>query len=159
MAEDEELRRLERVPVRKRSREETKRLIALYWRKSDINKVKAILTPFDNKLAETVRIEHYAECKTSNYTACDITAAYDNNLYLWAAYLLIGASECPKTEKALAKFYDIAGKELAEELIEADRVEMLAVPHRECASCGSVTWGENEEYCGNCFEELREDDT
>lgn len=88
--------------------------------------------------------EHCDQCSADN--SCDINVAFEDGYYLWAAHLLIGATECPKTEAAYVAL-DVTNEEL-----EAERVELLRLNrHVHCAKCNALCWNvERDDTCGSC---------
>lgn len=104
-------------------------------------------SPLRFALEAAVLKEHVDGC---NSNACDIVAAYNHGYTLWAAHLLIGATECPKTEKAFTRI----GPSDAVLELECSRF-VKNVQHVKCskceATCWDATWGD---CCGECGKEL-----
>ena len=99
-----------------------------------------------NKLKEALYEEHCCLCLDNT---CDILAAYDAGLFLWAARLLIGATECPLTEEAFV------ADSVDDSELNAERDMLLELPHFPCQSCKSIIWRDDEPgvICGNCCKE------
>jgi hypothetical protein len=101
-------------------------------------------------LEYAVREEH----PCSDTQGCDIAFALNNDFILWAAHLLMDATECPLTEEAWNDLLQ-TDTEFCQSLREANEeaTEMADMPHRTCVACDSVNWGSEEEMsdrCENC---------
>lgn len=94
-------------------------------------------------LRDALRSEHLYAC-TNN--TCNISAAYNVGLYLWAARLLTGATEAPETEAALARL------EVTDEEMLAEASQMG--PGVPCAFCDAPLYVDDNDVdgvaCGNC---------
>ena len=99
------------------------------------------------ELEAALEDEHCGECGSAS---CDINAAWDHGYPLWAANLLIGATECPRTEAALGAI-NPTHEELSAECDEF----VENVPHVTCDACNAVVWesaeGDRPEQCDNCL--------
>lgn len=98
-------------------------------------------------LEEALKEEHH-----DNNSSCDICVAIREELYLWAAHVLIGAADCPITEAAYAWLHETE-KDFDKKL-EEERLALLEVDHQKCEKCNSITWGDryySPEACGNCL--------
>jgi hypothetical protein len=104
-----------------------------------------------NKLEQALDEEHIYGCENNT---CDIDAAYKYDLLSWAAHILTGATECPKTTEAYIKFTETfmePGEFDAH--LEQERKTLLAIDHTRCEHCGSIVWEPDRYYgdsCGNC---------
>jgi hypothetical protein len=87
--------------------------------------------------------------------SCDICAAYKNENYLWAAHLLIGATECSRTEKAFLEL------DPSQDELDAECKALLnEVDYIECPGCQSLCWSaEVGDQCDNCHAYLVEPKT
>lgn len=92
-------------------------------------------------LRDALRSEHLYAC-TNN--TCDISAAYNAGLYLWAARLLTGATEAPETEAALARLEEV---EVATEKERGQMTWGVA-----CSACDAPIYVDDVDgvACGNC---------
>lgn len=86
---------------------------------------------------------------------CDIHAAYDHGFYLWAAHILSGATECPKTDLAVARLQLRLPKGEYEAKLKHEGYEFLrTVRSLKCdgpKGCGSHVYTEDDLVtCGNC---------
>lgn len=101
-------------------------------------------------LAHALEIEHPCSAETDN--ACDIGKAMDCELYLWAARILTGATECPRTTRV----YSLINPTEAE--LEEEREALLQEPHGQCPKCNAVVWfGDYYDAtvtCGNCHADV-----
>lgn len=106
--------------------------------------------PID-RLREALEAEHSEyECNNNNNNTCDISKAMREGLYLWAARLLTGATECPRTSSALA-LCNPSKQELDEEC-----ADLLEHPHMTCGECNANVWtDEDKDTCGNCRETVQ----
>jgi len=110
----------------------------------DIRKAK-----YFEELKAELEEEHPAHMCRNN--TCDIDAARNAGLFHYAASVLINATKCPATEKALLTL------ERAFEHTSVDRAtehkKLLKVPHTKCLHCNSILWGvgdTDDVVCGNC---------
>lgn len=113
-------------------------------------KLRPVNTDAEDFLKLALEEEHYD--RSDGARACDICAAMEAGYYLWAAHILVGATECPLTESAYEWIRE--GRSAAEQAADLDkeRVELLeSVDHKTCPSCNSVNWGDYLENCGNCL--------
>jgi len=103
-----------------------------------------------NALREALHEEHPTQVCHNN--TCDITAAMEEDCFVWAAHLLIGATECPSTEKAYGEARAAMGESEFDALLEEERKTVCAIRHIKCATCGSLVYTEeDEDVCGNCL--------
>lgn len=113
---------------------------------TDGNQLEALRSALRTALEEE-HPEHLCHNNT-----CDISAAIRHELYLWAARLLISATDCPVTEQAFLTYYDGDKEGGFIHDYERERQELLEVPHVRCPACNAVVW-EPDSYgdtCGNC---------
>lgn len=77
---------------------------------------------------------------------CDVDAAYGTGLNLFAAYLLMCASDTPDS---LGRQYELAH---TPERFEWEREQFGAIPRRKCHECGATVnlWFGGPEACHNC---------
>lgn len=114
-----------------------------------------------SRIADALEREHCGLHGEAYVTSCDIYFAFEHELYLWAAHLLVGATECPRTERAYIALEKYLGTEKLKRRLESERLELLTYPHRRCPRCNSVTWADDEdciESCGECGYTFRADD-
>jgi hypothetical protein len=113
------------------------------------------------RLAEALDEDHHCDD-----VSCDIRAAKDAGLYLWAGHILEGATECPATERAMGRFR--ARVKSYQRRLDAERDALCESTHYTCDSCNSVHWTDDQpedcEQCGARFplsepEEDSDDDT
>ena len=86
---------------------------------------------------------------------CEIEWAYEQGLYLFAAHMLVGATECPQTEAALQQAMDFYGETWQAEL-DAERA--LVTHLWRCPACNACIYGDDEQgitVCSNCLYERR----
>lgn len=119
--------------------------------------------PSRSDLIDALRYAVEEDHPCEDTQGCDIAVALENGYYLWAAHLLMGATECPATDEAweaLVATDKSDGQTQREADAECD--EMVKIPHVECESCGSVNWGCDGEMpsgsCANCLKRLPEPD-
>lgn len=93
-------------------------------------------------LRDALETDHcYGNCSNT----CDIHAAFEEGLYLWAANLLIGATECDATEAAFNEL------EPTEEELEEERRFLIELPNVRCKVCGSHCYTDVAgDVCDNC---------
>lgn len=106
-----------------------------------------------NRIVDALEHEHCDPHGDGYVTSCDICFAFEHELYLWAAHLLVGATDCPRTERAYIALEKHLGAEELNRRIEVERLKLLAYPHKRCPECGAVMWAECEEdieSCDNC---------
>ena len=108
------------------------------------------LSSLRSELSDALEGDHY-NCSDN---CCDISAAMNEGLYLWAAHLLTGATECEATERAYARYQRAQRPAAFQRALEAERVALCALPHQECRSCNSIVWNGEDETCGNCLARL-----
>jgi len=114
-------------------------------------------------LIEALRYAIEEEHPCEDTQGCDIAFALEQDFVLWAAHLLMGATECPLTDEAwtdLVANDEAEGKAAGEancfvgrteKQADEERDEMCEMPHRECGSCNAVNWGEDVgSCCANC---------
>lgn len=102
----------------------------------------------DDRLREALEAEHPEQ--TCNNNTCDITKAMSEGLYLWAAHLLTGATECPRTEKALAL------RAPTKQELDNECTELLECPHMRCSECNAIVWTDGDKVvCGSCGKEIK----
>lgn len=82
---------------------------------------------------------------------CDIAVAIEQALYLWAAHLLVGATE---TSSDFDAHYDRFRNPQLAAFEEIERLLLLEVPHVKCRYCGDLMFS-SEGFlqgvaCGNC---------
>lgn len=99
--------------------------------------------PMD-RLEQALQAEHVNDCGDSNNT-CDVSKAFDCGLFLYAAHLLAGATECPRTLSALASISPMDAQ------IDEERLDLLEEDHMDCSECNAIVWTEEDKaICGNC---------
>jgi hypothetical protein len=81
--------------------------------------------------------------------ACDIAKSIEGGLFLWAARLLIDATECEEVEEIFARLNP------AQAHLEAERKELLTHSHVKCPGCGVLVWTEWDDTCSNCAGEIK----
>ena len=86
--------------------------------------------------------------------ACDIMKAYELGLYVWAAHVLMGATdETPLTAKAYTRLRP--GKRW----LQAEADELMKAPHVRCRECNAVVYTDEEhDRCGSCGKTLEPPD-
>lgn len=117
----------------------------------------ALLRPI-NAYPERFLEEALKEEHNDRDSSCDICVAIREELYLWAAHVLVGATECPLTEAAYLWMKETE-KEFDKKL-EEERLALLEIEHKRCEKCNSITWGDDyysPEACGNCLAKFPED--
>jgi hypothetical protein len=106
----------------------------------------------ESDLREALEEEH--PCTDDN--SCDIAKAIECRLYLWAANLLQGATESPKTDAEMIVLAEKYGEATIKAEEEKERKLLLKEPHADCAKCGSIVWFDDEETtCDNCLANVR----
>lgn len=93
-------------------------------------------------LRDALRADHVGNCDSN---ACDITAAYRAGCYLWAAHLLMSATDACNTPNVTEAF-----EPPTDEVLDAERVILLEQPHADCPSCGAIVWTDVDTTCDNC---------
>lgn len=97
-------------------------------------------------LIEALENEHSCD----DIHGCDIGMAMEEGLYLWAGHLLVGATECPETDAALAVIRSELGDTFEAEL-ERERDELCEVDHIACPKCNAIAWDPSElDVCPCC---------
>lgn len=98
-------------------------------------------------------VEHHHPCDDQS---CDIARALEDGYALWAAHLLLGATECPLVD-AVSSYYYGGGFNLDAEA-ERERVEWLKsstwTEHAYECGCGAINFGDDSytpEQCSNCL--------
>lgn len=106
------------------------------------------------RLEAALEAEHVYLCKHGDgVRTCDITKAFEEWLYLWAAHFLIGATdEGIKETEAVYQEINPSQEELDEE-----REELLKAKHVACPHCNAVNWlddHKDQTTCGDCGRSL-----
>lgn len=99
-------------------------------------------------------VEHHHPCDDT--AGCDIARAIEDGYSIWAANLLLSATECPLVDAVLS-YYIGGGYDFSAEA-ERERVEWLATStwtaHAfRCAACNSISFGDDywtPENCASC---------
>lgn len=98
------------------------------------------------RLGDAVEKAH--PCRDDN--SCDIAKATELGFHVWAARILLGATD-EGIDEVQALYERLAP---TEEEHERERVELLKHPHVRCPSCNAVVWREQwdtrEVVCGSC---------
>lgn len=89
-------------------------------------------------------------------TACDIHAAWKGGYVLWAAHLLMGATECPHVEAFFDPRAGPYGVEVPWAAIDAERDAFVEnTPHIACGDCNATNWDvKYGDRCGACGKPL-----
>jgi hypothetical protein len=102
-----------------------------------------------SKLRAALEAEHVERCGSSS---CDIQAAFDHELYLWAAHLLVNA-----TDEGIEQTEELLGAiDPSEKDLDAERDYLVrSVRHATCPACNAVNWSRDHfvnavERCSNC---------
>lgn len=101
-------------------------------------------------IAEAVRTDH--PCRDDD--TCDIARALEDGYPLWAAYLLVSATEAPATSEAVSHYHpsDFDAEAASERDAWLQTSTWTEQAHR-CEACGSITFGTDTyepETCGAC---------
>jgi len=111
-------------------------------------KPKKVVMPAASLMEELRKALEDEHCLMCNSSTCDIDAAYRAGCYLWAASLLVNATDegVDKTTAAYEKISPSASQ------LEHDRVVLVTtVPHVACFSCNSTNWSQDVGAdCGGC---------
>lgn len=115
----------------------------------------AVVAAVDEPIPEPASLDAYrrlgdevadAHIPPDGPDTCDVDAAYGTDLYLYAAYLLMNATEVPRT---LERQYDLAH---TPERFAWEKAQFEAIPRRTCHACGCTVnlWFGGPEACHNC---------
>ena len=99
-----------------------------------------------NRLGDEVAAAHIPP---DGPDTCDVDAAYGTGLNLYAGYLLMCATEVPRT---LEFEYERA---FTRERFEFELAQFQAIPRRKCGRCGATVnlWDGGPTACHNCRDE------
>lgn len=111
-----------------------------------------ITRDFRADIAEAIYSDH--PCEDS---CCDVAVAREEGFTYVAAHSLMGATECPKLEAVIAahRFNRTLPAAFGSHMYDNADWEGWKAFHdehgRECGSCGTFNYDDDDEQCGNCL--------
>ena len=98
------------------------------------------------QLEDLLDAEHCYACESEGANTCDIVAAFQNGLPLWAGNLFIGSGGASKKFERLYARINPTDQELDEECRR-----LLKTSHIDCPACGAIVWDPlSHSRCSNC---------